>query len=183
MLTISFYSFKISLFDQIGFPSNNFLKNKKILMSYKDPNGQSGSKIKSFLRRKDGVKLEDFEKSSTPSNNEEFIKKKLTEQPARSSFGQSNEGPKLTFSQKFERFQSFFTFYKRRNFKDTFPIVAFVTFSCFVIWKMEAQLDKMRNKVYVQKTIKQQEIEKENEVLKLEIHCYNLLAYRASFER
>ena len=135
-------------------------------MDFKDPKNQGNSKIKSFLRRNDGVKLEDFDKTTAPSDNKDFLTKKLTEAPSRENYGQSYEGPKISFRQRFDKAKTLLSFYKKRSFRDTFPIVAFVSFSCFVLWKMEAQLDSMRRKVIVQKTVKQQEIERENEVKK-----------------
>jgi len=134
-------------------------------MNFKDPKSQGSSKIKSFLRRNDGVKLEDLDKATVPSDNKEFLVKKLTEAPTQNNYSQSYEAPRLSFRQRLDKVRMYLSFYKRRSFRDTFPIVAFVSFSCYVIWRMEAQLDTMRRKVIVQKTIKQQEIEKENEVI------------------
>lgn len=134
-------------------------------MNFKNPNQGEGSKIKGFLRRKDGIKLEDVDKTTTAEEQKEFIYKKLTEAPPA---GQSYEAPKLSFQQRLEGASKFFQFYKRKTFKDNIPLFVFCSFSCLVLWKMEAQLDVMRRKVIVQKTIKQQEIEKENEVIILD---------------
>lgn len=136
-------------------------------MDFKDQKSQGNSKIKSFLRRNDGVKLEDFDKTTVPSDNKDFLTKKLTEVPTQENIAQNYEQPRLSIGQRLDKLRMFLTFYKRRSFKDAFPMIAFVSFSCFVLWKMEAQLDSMRRKVIVQKTIKQQEIERENEVNKI----------------
>ncbi|EGR32794.1 hypothetical protein IMG5_070760 [Ichthyophthirius multifiliis] len=50
--------------------------------------------------------------------------------------------------------------------KDTFPFLAFLTFSTFIIYKMELQLDKMNRTVFKVKTLKEQEIEKENDYIR-----------------
>ena len=56
--------------------------------------------------------------------------------------------------------------------KDTFPFLAFLTFSTFIIYKMEFQLDKMNKSIFKIKTIKEQEIEKENLVFKKKIQIF-----------
>ena len=129
-----------------------------------DPNKQGNSRIKGFLRRKDGIKLEDIDKSATPSDHSEFINQKLTEAPKEPLFAQSHDRPTMTIAERINKAKMSMNFYRRRVFKDNAPMCLFVTFSIFVLWKMEQQLDGMRRKVLVQKTIKQQEIEKENEV-------------------
>ncbi len=130
-----------------------------------DPKKQGNSKISGFLRRKDGIKLEDIDKNATPSDHSEFIQQKLTEAPKEPLFAQSYEGPSFSIADRVKKAKYYAQFYRRRVFKDIFPMAVFVSFSCFLLWKMEQQLDGMRRKVFVQKTIKQQEIEKENEVI------------------
>jgi len=126
-----------------------------------DPNK---SRIKGFLRRKDGIKLEDIDKTATPSDHTDFIQQKLTEAPKEPLFAQSHDRPASSIAERLNKAKYYAQFYRRRVFKDNFPMAVFVSFSCFLLWKMEQQLDGMRRKVFVQKTIKQQEIEKENEV-------------------
>jgi ABC-type Zn2+ transport system substrate-binding protein/surface adhesin len=55
--------------------------------------------------------------------------------------------------------------HKSKQLRENFPLAVFLSFSVFILWKMEAQLDVMRKKVIVQKSIKQMEIEKENELI------------------
>ena len=58
-------------------------------------------------------------------------------------------------------------FYHWKTFKDNAPMAAFMLFAVYVLYKMERQLDGMRRKIYSQKSIKEMEIERENEVSRM----------------
>lgn len=129
-----------------------------------DPKNDSESKIKSFLRRKDDIKVEDTTKTKTEvSDNKEFIRQKLYEKP---------EEPKIEINYKdlfkkgYARFQRYIAQFRTRQFKDNIPMALFLGFSLYILWRMEEQLDGMRRKVIVQKSIKEMEVEKENRVYK-----------------
>ena len=147
-------------------------------MSFKDPKDQGSSRIKGFLRRKDGPKLEDLDKNiAADTDHKEFIVEKLTAVP-REDPTQTYESPSLSWAEKIENGKRRMALFRRKMVKQNFPVFAFLSFSCWVLWKMESQLDGMRRKVFVQKSIKQQEIEKENEVsFNLYIVSYHDIAY------
>lgn len=122
-------------------------------------------KIKSFLRKDTGsIKAEDIEKKKDVSENKEFIRKKLLEDPA-AGFNQSL----FSFEAMKNRYVFLKEYWQRRKktrnrfAKESLPVIAFVSFSCIVLWKMESQLDNMRRKVLSTKTLKEAEIERENE--------------------
>jgi hypothetical protein len=130
-----------------------------------DPKDNNESKIKSFLRRKDDIKLEEISTKTDISDNKQFIRQKLTENPPE---------PKMEIDYQellkagYRRYLRFFATFKTRQFKDNLPLALFLGFSLYILWKMEDQLDGMRRKVIVQKSIKEMEVEKENQV------CYCL---------
>jgi hypothetical protein len=126
-----------------------------------NPKDDSNSKIRSFLRRKDDVTLEKFEKQTEVKDNKQFIKEKLFDKPKEPIF-------EFNFREfvvrAYYKIKNNTWFFQRKSFKDNVPLAVFVSFSMFILWKMEAQLDTMRNKVYVKRSVKQMEIERENEV-------------------
>jgi hypothetical protein len=122
----------------------------------------SGSKIKSFLRRKDDIKLENLETKTELGDHKEFIKQKLFEKPEEPIFDFNFQD---FWANTQKRLLKLYKFIRSKPVLDNAPMGLFVCFSIVVLWKMEAQLDKMRNKVIVQKSIKQMEIERENEVI------------------
>ncbi|KAL4510706.1 hypothetical protein ABPG72_004860 [Tetrahymena utriculariae] len=119
-------------------------------------------KIKQYLKK--NIKV-DVDKQLTQEQKEEFVRRKLfTEQTFQHNFQQK------TFFQKVrERIAAGYGYFQTRKFrmfmKETFPFLAFVSFSTYIIYKMENQFDKMNQSVFRVKTLKEQEIEKENEYI------------------
>ena len=102
-----------------------------------DPNEE---KIRQFLKK--SIKV-DINKQPTLEEKQEFIKRKLF----------AEETFQHTFQKQtiFDRIKSAafsgYGFFRQRKFKqfmrDTFPFLAFLTFSTWIIYKMELQFDKM----------------------------------------
>jgi len=138
------------------------------------------SKIKSFLREKDPASdISNLETPTTPGDHKDFIRKKLTEEPKLHLNIAKNFNFKQMFQTVYSKVYSKVFFFRSKMFKkwtrETLPIGAFITFSCFILWKMEEQLDRMRRKVITTKSLKQLEIEKENELLDKSLHDDKLL--------
>lgn len=127
-----------------------------------DPKDDSNSRIRNFLRRKDDISLEKFEKQTEIKDNTKFIKEKLFEKPKEPVFDFNFRD---FIVRTYYRLRSNKWFFQKKSFRDNVPLAIFVSFSIFILWKMEAQLDRMREKVYVKRSVKQMEIERENEVI------------------
>ena len=120
------------------------------------------SKIKKFLKNKDEINIIKDKKKT-----EEFIKRKLVEEP------KDYFKKKLTFSQRFSNIlintKKRLFFFRTSQFKkfriESFPIYAFTIFSCYIMWKMTEDYDNMQRKNLVNKSLKQIEIEREENVL------------------
>ena len=136
------------------------------------------SKIKEFLKQKnDNIDLSKLEETKTPRDYNEFIRRKLTDDPKKPMKFNFN----FDFKARYVNFIKFKNFQQKRILKftkETLPIMLFISFSCYIIWKMEDQLDGMRRKVIRSKSIKQLEVERENEV-KSNQYIYQLITFKS----
>ncbi|EAS07420.1 hypothetical protein TTHERM_00571560 (macronuclear) [Tetrahymena thermophila SB210] len=119
-------------------------------------------KIKQYLKK--NIKV-DVDKQLSQEQKEEFVRRKLfTEQTYQHNFQQ-----KTLFQMIKDKVMQGYGYFQTRRFrmfmKETFPFLAFVSFSTYIIYKMENQFDKMNQSVFKVKTLKEQEIEKENEYI------------------
>ena len=118
--------------------------------------------IKQFLKKK--IDIPEKPAQST----EEFIKKKLIEEPRDYYDAQKSFWNRLR--SRITAYPSKLFFFRRGPFKkfmnETFPLVAFITFSCYMVYSMEYKYTKMKDKVIASKSLKQIQIEEEDEVLK-----------------
>eukprot|EP01017_Pseudomicrothorax_dubius_P007442 TRINITY_DN12309_c0_g4_i1.p1 TRINITY_DN12309_c0_g4~~TRINITY_DN12309_c0_g4_i1.p1 ORF type:complete len:207 (-),score=78.74 TRINITY_DN12309_c0_g4_i1:103-723(-) len=125
-----------------------------------------GDRVKQFLKSKDDIKnpLAE-EKPISPEEAKEFVRRKLLEQPTEAKYIGMQLREKIKY--KILDIPRYFSFLKTRRFKkvfyELFPVGAFLFFSCYIIWKMEKQFDQMKVKVQSTRSIKEIEIQKENE--------------------
>lgn len=132
-------------------------------------------------RKKPGNKVDEYLKSNVDIKNpleepkdatfsqekhKEYLKKKLLEDPKdMRHVRQEWKGRFHSFRETLFRRLSYFQSKKfRRWMHEYMPFALFFGLSTIILWKMEAQMDKMKNKVTAAKSFKELEIEKENQV-------------------
>jgi len=130
-------------------------------------NNDPKNSIKQFLKKK--IDIEE----KPPESAQEFIKKKLIEEPKQYYAAQKSFWNR--FQTKIGHLPVRFMFYKTRAFKkfmnESFPVLSFMAFSCYIVYLMESQYTNMKDKVVASKSLKQIQIEQEDEVL---LHRKNL---------
>ena len=123
-------------------------------------NNDPKNTIKQFLKKKI-----DIEKKP-PESAEEFIKKKLFEEPKERLKFEKSIWNRLKF--KIMTWPQKLMIHKQRGFKrfmnESFPVLAFMGFSCYMVYLMESQYTNMKDKVVASKSFKQLQIEQEDEV-------------------
>lgn len=125
----------------------------------------SKQKIRRFLRKQTEEPV--IKKAGeTPQETREFIQKNLLTRP--SDFYENQRGFYERLVGRFKRLPLGIMFWKQNRFKafmtETFPLLAFISFSCLILWKMENQFDEMHQTMNKRKSLKQVEMERENEV-------------------
>lgn len=128
-------------------------------------NNDPKNSIKQFLKQKIEIK------ETPPESVDKFIKKKLIEEPKileqqRNSFWFRL---KNRISRNYEKNTIFQVYlYQRKRFKrfmnETFPVMSFILFSCYIAYLMEYKYAQMKDQVFASKSLKQIQIEEENEV-------------------
>lgn len=123
---------------------------------------------------KDYLKNKVEAKKTPPESADEFIKRKLLEEPK--DFDASQRSFWNRFRTRFQGLSNKMFFFRRKPFKrfmnETFPIVSFITFSCYVVLMMEEKYSEMRDKITASKSFKQMQIEQEDEAKTLKIKTY-----------
>ena len=125
-------------------------------------NNDPKNSIKQFLKKKIDIE------QKPPEYAQEFIKKKLFEEP-KNNFN-SEKSIWNRFKLKMMSWPQKFMIHKQRGFKkfmnESFPVLAFMGFSCYMVYLMESQYTNMKDKVVASKSFKQLQIEQEDEVYK-----------------
>lgn len=116
--------------------------------------------------------------STAPNEAQEFLRKKLLE-PKESQVVRRSFEEKMRF--RWLYLKDRILFYKTRQFRkfmnESFPMIAFIGFSVYVVYKMEARFSEMRDKIIVKKSLNQLEIDRENEV-EIKIKNKNSIQYK-----
>lgn len=123
-------------------------------------NNDPKNTIKQFLKKK--IDIEE----KPPEYAQEFINKKLFEEPKERLNFEKSLWNRLKF--KIMAWPQKLMIHKRRGFKrfmnESFPVLAFMGFSCYMVYLMESQYTTMKDKVVASKSFKQLQIEQEDEV-------------------
>ena len=124
-------------------------------------NNDPKNSIKQFLKKKIEIK------ETPPEEIKEFIHKKLIEEPK--DYYQAQQSFWNRYKTRIGNLPVKFFFWKQRGFKrfmnETFPMLSFITFSCYVVYLMESKFATMKDKVTASKSMKQLQIEEEDEVI------------------
>ena len=122
-------------------------------------NNDPKNSIKKFLKKKIDIQ------ERPPEYTEEFIKKKLIEEPrdyydAQKSFWNRFKARMLNAPSKM-------FFFRKKVFKrfmnETFPMLTFLSFSCYIVYLMESKYSSMKDKIVASKSFKQLQVEQEDE--------------------
>eukprot|EP01016_Furgasonia_blochmanni_P050665 TRINITY_DN7861_c0_g2_i1.p1 TRINITY_DN7861_c0_g2~~TRINITY_DN7861_c0_g2_i1.p1 ORF type:complete len:265 (+),score=37.84 TRINITY_DN7861_c0_g2_i1:110-904(+) len=155
----------------------------------------TGSRVKGFLKRKQDIpesviknvidappSAEGDTSANANAQSEAFdaeksrkmLRKALAEEPRdhfRSQAGQRSFWEGMTL--RFRNMANYYMTYKKRSIRrftmEFLPLIGFISFSCYILWKMEDQYDRMRRKVLSTKSFKEIEIERENELIRRQL--------------